>query len=203
MRHSLRIPVLALAAVTTLAGCEKKEEESSAAAKTAAAAPTPTPTPTPAPPPKEEEPEEKKRPADIDTELTDEKRAKVEEAYPKAKGFVVMTEIEDTLKKNKAIDNESAALATFDKMAKGKWVLFTGPMVNLTDEGFDIGVTYTPKQPNDPMGMSRQWFPLTLTGIEGYEKDAFKAGDKVVVLAKYTGDKKATEGYELVAVEHW
>lgn len=53
------------------------------------------------------------------------------------------------------------------------------------------------------MGMSRQFFEVTMTHIDGYTKDAFKAGNMVVVLAKYLGAGKAGPGYELVAADVW
>ncbi len=152
---------------------------------------------------KKAEAEKSQRPSTIDTKVTDDRRSEVEKAYADAKGFIVATDIEEQLKKNKAIKAKEGAIKTFDKSAKGKWVLFSGPMVNLTDDGFDLAVTYTPRAENDPMGMSRQFFTVTLSSIEGYEKDKFKAGSNVVVLAKYDGQAKASSGYELVEVGHW
>jgi hypothetical protein len=178
-------------------GCE--EEPAPPAAEPIAAVPMPPP----APPSVPAAPAEPTRPVEIDTELTDARRAAIEKDVAEAKGFVVATEIESDLKEDKAVSEEKAALAAFDKAAKGKWVLFTGPMVNLTDDGFDIGITYTPLAPNDRMGMSRQFFTVTLSEVEGYEKGDFEAGDKVVVLAKYTGNKIAKPGYELVEKGVW
>ncbi len=151
----------------------------------------------------EEAKQEAARPATIDMEVTEDRRSAVETAYGDAKGFIVATEIEEKLKKDKNIKAKEAAIKTFDKSAKGKWVLFSGPMVNLTDDGFDLAVTYTPRAENDPMGMSRQFFTVTLSSIEGYDKEKFKAGSQVVVLAKYDGDSKASSGYELVEAGHW
>jgi hypothetical protein len=82
-------------------------------------------------------------------------------------------------------------------------VLFAGPLVNLTDEGFDVGIVYTAQMANDPMGMSRQFFEVTLTEIEGYSKEKFKAGNVVVVLAKYNGGGKAGPGNEAVSAGVW
>jgi hypothetical protein len=143
------------------------------------------------------------RPEHIDLALTAERRSDVESAYSEAKGFLVGTELEETMKKNKALKDKGAALKAFDKAAKGKWVLFSGPIVNLTDTGFDLGVTFTPRMENDPMGMSRQFFMVKLDSVEGYTKDAFKDGQTVVALAKYDGDGKASKGYELVSTGHW
>jgi hypothetical protein len=157
----------------------------------------PTPTPTPAP-----TPAVAKRPK-VDLELTDARRAAVESKYPEAKGFLHGKDLEEKLKANKAIKAKEGAVTAFDKAAKGKWVLFGGSMVNLTEKGFDLGIVYTPQLPGDVMGMSRQFFEVTFSDVEGYDKNQFKAGDVVVVLAKYLGGGKAEPGRELVATEVW
>lgn len=189
-----------LVSMATL-GCEEEPNpEQAAEAIAPAPTPPPIPPPPPAPPPAPAEPA---RPADIDLELTAERRTAIEEKFGDAKGFVVASEIESELKKNEAVSEEKAAVTAFDRAARGKWVLFTGPMVNLTEEGFDMAITYTPQAPNDPMGMSRQFFTVTLSEVEGYEKDDFKAGDKVVVLTKYAGNKTGKPGHELVEQGMW
>ena len=86
---------------------------------------------------------------------------------------------------------------------KGKWVLFTGNAANLTASNFDMGVVYTPQIPGDSIGMSKQWFPVHMSEIEGYKQDALKTGDMVVVLVKYDGAGKASPGQELVATGVW
>lgn len=155
--------------------------------------------------PKEEakQPEVPERPKDIPQELTAERRSAVEKAHPESKGFLVASEIEEALKKDKKNSTKPAAIKTFDKTAKGKWVLFVGTLVNPTDTGFDLAVTYTPLDPADRMGISRQFFTVTLSQIEGYKADAFKSGNTVAVVAKYTGEQKAGPGYELVADKSW
>jgi hypothetical protein len=178
-------------------GCS---EEKKVAATTATATAAPTPTPTPAPPPKEDKP---KRPAKIDTEVTADRRSKVEGANSDAKGFLVASELENKLKANKTLKAKEAGVTAFDKMASGRWILFAGPLSNPTDSGFDLGITYTPQMAGDVMGMSRQWFPVTFTGVKGYDVSQFKAGQVVVVLAKYVGKQKAENGTELVATGTW
>jgi hypothetical protein len=190
--------------VSALVGCEEEKPKASATAANAAPAPTPTPTPTPTPAPTPAPTAEKAaRPTKLDTELTPARRAAIESKHAAAKGFLVASELEAKLKANKALKDKKGALAAFDKAASGKWVLFTGPMVNLTEEGFDVGIVYTPQLPNDPMGMSRQFFEVTLTKVDGYTKSAFKDGTMVVVLAKYNGAGKASPGHELVATGDW
>jgi hypothetical protein len=186
-----------------LTGCE--DEKPSTATKptaTQAAAPAPTPTPS-SPPPATEAPKTGERPSKIDTALTPERRSAIESKYGAAKGFLAAADLEKKLKADKTLKDKKAAVAAFDKAARGKWVLFTGPLVNLTDDGFDVGFEYSPQLPNDPMGMSRQFFEVTSTKVEGYKKDAFKAGNVVVVLVKYNGAGKASPGYELVSQNAW
>ena len=176
-----------------LGACEdaKPAAESKPAVASAPVA-VPAPTPSASPPSAPAAAEKPERPAKIDTELTPARRSALETKYVSAKGFLVATE-----------QDKKAAVAAFDKAARGKWLLFSGPLVNLTDAGFDLGIVYTPQLPNDPMGMSRQFFEVTLTQIEGYSKEAFRTGNVVVVLAKYNGAGKAGPGHELVASGDW
>jgi hypothetical protein len=116
---------------------------------------------------------------------------------------LVGSELEAKLKADKTLKDKKSAVAAFDRAARGKWVLFASPLVNLTDAGFDVGVVYTPQLAGDPMGMSRQFFEVTLSNIEGYDKSAFHAGNMVVVLVKYEGGGKASPGYELVSTGVW
>jgi hypothetical protein len=190
--------------VTLLGGCEEEKAAAPAAKPTAAAAPTPSAAPTPAAPaPTAEKAAGSERPTKIETELTPARRAAVEAKYASASGFLVASELEAKLKANKALKDKKAAVAAFDKLATGKWVLFTGTLVNLSDDGFDVAVVYTPQLPDDPMGMSRQFFEVTMSKVEGYEKAAFKDGNTGVVLAKYNGAGKAGPGQELVATGVW
>jgi hypothetical protein len=188
--------VLGLCCVVA-SGCEAEKPK---AAPPAIAAPSVAPV---AVAPKPKEPPKSSRPEKIDVTVTPARKSEIEGAYAEAKGFAVSSEIEESLKKNKALKDKGPALKAFDKAAQGKWVLFSGPIVNLTETGFDLGVTFTPRLENDPMGMSRQFFMVTLAGIEGYSKADFKDGQVVVALAKYDGNAKASKGYELVATGHW
>jgi hypothetical protein len=175
-------------------------------AKKAEPAPSATPAPTPVATPTEtahKEPPKSTRPEKIDVELTADRRTKAEAAVPEAKGFVVSSAIEEKLKANKKLKEKEGGVTAFDKMAGGKWVLFTGPIANLTESGFDMGITYTPQIKGDVMGMSRQWFPVTFSNVKGYDSTKFKVGNVVVVLAKYEGKQKAGPGTELVDAGAW
>jgi hypothetical protein len=183
--------------VPVICGCS--EDKKPDAVPSATAAPPPPPAPAPEPP-KEEKPS---RPEKIDPEVTADRRTKIEAAMPEAKGFLVATELEEKLKKNKTLKDTGGAVKAFDKLALGKWILFSGPISNPAAGGFDLGVTYTPQIKGDVMGMSRQWFPVSFTDVKGYDASAFKGGQMVIVLAKYTGKQKAGPGEEAVAVNQW
>jgi len=184
--------------------CE--EEKPPAPAKPApSAVAAPAPTPSAAPAPEVEKPAAKAgaRPSKIDTELTPARRAEVEGKYAAAKGFLVVSDVQAKLKADRSLKDKKAAVAAFDKLARGKWLLFNGPLVNLKDDGFDMALEYTPQLPNDPMGMSRQFFEVSMSEVEGYTKDAFKDGNVGIVLVKYNGATKASPGHELVATGVW
>jgi hypothetical protein len=187
-----------------LLGCEEEKPKPATAPSAAEVAPAPTPTPPPAAtaaPTAEKKTGQ--RPSKIDTELTASRRAAIEAKYPAAKGFVAASEIQAKLKADKTLKDKKSGIAAFDRQAKGKWLLFTAPLVNLTDDSFDIGFEYTPQLPNDPMGMSRQFFEVNMSKVEGYDKELFKSGNLGVVLVKYNGAAKASPGYELVSLGVW
>jgi hypothetical protein len=194
--------VLACAALCLVLGCEDEKPAPAAASASASAAPAPAPTPAPEAP-KPEPKSDAARPEKIDLSLTPERRTAIEAKYPAAKGFVEEKELEAKLQKNKGLKDEKTAVPAFDKLAKGKWLLFAGNAANLSATGFDMGVVYTPQVPGDSIGMSKQWFPVHMSEIEGYKQDLLKTGDMVVVLVKYEGASKATPGQELVATGVW
>jgi hypothetical protein len=191
--------------LSLLAGCEEEKPKPEAKTPPASPAPATTAAATAATASASAAAPDKAaaRPVKIDTELTVARRAAIESAHGAAKGFLVGSELEAKLKADKTLKDKKAAVAAFDRAARGKWVLFASPLVNLTDDGFDVGVVYTPQLAGDPMGMSRQFFEVTLTKVEGYRKDAFQAGNMVVVLVKYEGAGKASPGYELVSSGVW
>jgi hypothetical protein len=177
--------------LSLLLACEEQKPAGTSAVPSAA--------PTPAPVAKKAG----ERPTKIETEVTADRRAAVEAKYPAAKGFIAASELQTKLKADKTLKDKKAALTAFDKQAKGKWLLFTGPLVNLKDDAFDMAFEYTPQLPNDPMGMSRQFFEVSMSKVEGYDKELFKGGNLGVVLVKYTGAAQASPGYELVALGAW
>jgi hypothetical protein len=189
-------------ALPLLFGCEEEKPAAPTKPMPSAVAP-PAVTPSAAPAPENAAAKAGERPTKVDAELTPARRAAVEAKYAQAKGFVAVAELQAKLKADKSLKDKKAAVTAFDKIARNKWLLFTGPLVNLKDDGFDMALEYTPQLPNDPMGMSRQFFEVTMSEVEGYSKEAFKDGNVGVVLVKYTGAAKASPGYELVAAGVW
>ena len=145
------------------------------------------------------------RPKDsVDLIVSPEKRARVERLAPEARGFLTSDEIEKRLyamelKRGKDKD----AVKALDQIARGKWVLFTGNVGNLTDQGCELPIRYTPKDPNDSLGLTSVWVPIRLSGIKGYDRAEYDAGDLAVILARYDGEQKATPGYDVVLLRSW
>jgi hypothetical protein len=145
------------------------------------------------------------RPKDsVDLIVSPEKRARVEHLAPEARGFLTSDEIEKRLyamelKRGKDAD----AVKALDGIARGKWVLFTGNVGNLTDQGCELPIRYTPKDPNDSLGLTSVWVPIRLSGIKGYDRSQYAAGELAVILARYEGAQKATPGYDVVLLRSW
>lgn len=205
--HLVRDPFLHGAAALLLTGltvsCKSEEPAPKPAEAPAVAQVAPPPAAKPETPPPEDKPKADARPKNIDTKLTDARRTAIETAVPTAKGFLVASEIEEKLKADKKVSAEDAAVKAFDRAAKGKWVLFTGTAVNVSETGFDMAIVYTPLIKGDVMGMSRQFFTVTFSNVEGYTEGKLKAGQTAVVLAEYNGKKKASPAHELVALGKW
>jgi len=198
---TFRRSLSACTAVLFLLGCDvDKPAPTAASAVPSAVAPVPTPVPELVKP---EAKPDSARPEKIDLTLTPERRAAIDGKYASEKNFLVEKELEAKLQKNKTLKDGKTALAAFDKLAKGKWLLFSGNAANLSASSFDMGVVYTPQIAGDSIGMSKQWFPVTMSEIEGYKADLLKTGEIVVVLAKYNGGGKASPGHELVATGVW
>lgn len=199
----IKISLLSVACLALLAsGCDttKTAHAKPKPKPSATAAATPTPAATQAAPkPTATAPA---RPTHLDTKLTAARRAKIEKAHPDAKGFLVMKDLQDKLKKEH-LKAKGPAMKAFDRLAKGKWVLFTGPLTNESDTGFSLGVVYTPRAKGDIMGMSRQYFLVKLTKVKGFAEKTMKNGTMVAVLAKYEGKGKAGPGFELVSEGNW
>jgi hypothetical protein len=145
------------------------------------------------------------RPKDsVDLIVSPEKRARVEALAPEAKGFLVGETLEHQLyglelKRGKDPD----ALSALDRLAKGKWVLFTGNIGNITPEGCELPIRYTPKDPNDSLGLTSTWLPIRITKIKGFSPAEYRPGELAAVLAHYEGGMKAGPGYDVVLLNSW
>jgi hypothetical protein len=137
-------------------------------------------------------------------EVTDAIRSRVESRHPEAAGFLTGAQIEEKLF---ALDlkrgKDDEALKHFDRLAKGKWILLTGPLTAPQADGFELPVRYTPRDPTDPMGLTSQWISVKLTELQGYEATEYRSGEKAAVLAKYKGSKEASPGFDLILLGHW
>jgi hypothetical protein len=137
-------------------------------------------------------------------EVTSEIRSRIERRHPEAAGFLSGKELEEQLfamdlKRGK--DDE--ALKRLDAIAKGKWILLIGPITETKPEGFQLPVRYTPRDPQDPMGLTSQWLSIQLREIEGYDATEYRPGEKAAVLAKYRGALEASPGFDLVLLGQW
>jgi len=186
-----------------LVSCSSSKEKSSggmaeiASGSLAVRAPLPTSTPSASAAPSKPV---VARPRDaVDLIVSPEKRARVEQLAPEARGFLTSEELERKLyelelKRGKDAD----AVKALDRLAKGKWVLFTGNIGAITPEGCELPIRYTPKDPNDSLGLTSVWVPIQISAIKGYDATEYRAGELTAILARYEGGRKATPGYDVV-----
>jgi hypothetical protein len=86
------------------------------------------------------------RPKIVDETVTNERRRRIEAKVSKAQGFLVAQELAAGLQQDLEVTTEEEALEKFDRQAEGRWVLFSGPINEMTAEGFwsrstEFGVT--------------------------------------------------------------
>lgn len=147
----------------------------------------------------------KRAKTEADLVVTPERRAKLEAVVPEAKGFIDQREeLEPKLFKQELKRGANdTALEAFDKLAKGKYVLFSGYIIEPKPEGFDLAVRYTPRDPADPVGLTATWFPVHFTQVRGYDATAYQGGEPVAVLAKYEGAQATSAARDLISLEEW
>src|SRR6188768_1333908 len=114
--------------LSLLLACEDEKPASPSKPAAPIATPASTPSAAPAAAPKAEKTSE--RPSKVDTELTPARRSAIEAKYASAKGFLAASDLQVKLKADKSLKDKKAAIAAFDKLARGKWLLFSGPLVN-------------------------------------------------------------------------
>jgi hypothetical protein len=141
---------------------------------------------------------------EADLVVTPERRAKLEAAVPEAKGFLDQRELEPLLFKRElkrgATDD---GLEAFDKLAKGRFVLFSGNIIDPKAERFDLAVRYTPRDPADPVGLTATWFPVHFERVAGYDPNVYHAGDPIAVLAFYEGQQTTQKARDVILLEQW
>lgn len=146
-----------------------------------------------------------KRPKDAaELILTPPRRAKLEAAYPQAKDFLDQSAIEQELfgKPLKRGAND-AAVAAFDRLAKGRYVLFTGNIMSPAADGFELAVRYTPREATDPMGLTATWFPVRFQNVKGYDQAQYRGGEPTAILAKYEGKQQTSAAADVILLEQW
>jgi hypothetical protein len=196
-----------LASVALASACSAKKEEKSSAisaiASSSLAVRAPTvPSVTPAPLPEKPVIQRPKDAADL--LVSTEKRARVESFAPEARGFLNSAELEEQLYKMQIKrGKDSDAVKALDQLAAGKWVLFTGNIGSPAADSFELPIRYTPKDPNDKLGLTNVWISVKLTKIRGYDASEYRPGELAVMLAKYEGKEVATGGYDVVLLGHW
>ena len=205
MAHAhLVLPAVLLVAV---ASCDSPKKSDAAGITAIASSSLAIKSLTPAPSQVVQEPEKPvvRRPKDpADVMITPERRARVESLVPEAKGFLTTEDLEAELYKMQlARGKDPAAVKALDRLAAGKWVLFTGNIGTLTPATFELPVRYTPRDPNDVMGITAVWIPVQFSNVKGYSEKGYRPGEFAVVLARYDGAKKATQGYDVVFLEKW
>src|SRR5690606_27608589 len=146
-----------------------------------------------------------RRPKDVaELFLTPERRAKIESANPQAKGFLDQATLEQQLF-DKALNrgNNDAAVAVFDRLAKGRYVLFRGNIMAPEGDALELAVRYTPREATDPMGLTATWFPVRFTNVKGYDSAQYRAGQPAAILAKYEGKQRTSDAVDLILLEQW
>lgn len=139
-----------------------------------------------------------------DLVLTEARRAKIEQAFPEAKGFVEAAELErDLYKQNLRRGKDAKAQAALDRLAQGKWVLFTGNAVTRKKDGFTLPLRYTARDPNDRLGLTSTWLGIEFSNISGYDSAEYQPDEPMAVLAKYDGKGAAGPGYDLLLLNRW
>jgi hypothetical protein len=188
-----RLKVALVAILGAVVGCDKK--------------PPPPPVASAAPvesaPAEDDDPPLGPRPQKIDRELTAARRAKIEARIPEAEGFLLATDLERELQADRDVDREEAALEKFDARAKGKWVLFVGPMLERDGDGYVMTVTYHPGSKRDKMQVTPSWLRIEIADIRGYSTILTRDGMETAVLAKYLGKGKASPAHDLVGRSIW
>lgn len=141
---------------------------------------------------------------EADLVLSPERRAKLESVVPEAKGFLDSRDIEASLYKQELQRGANdTALKAFDKLAKGRYVLFAGYIIDPKPDSFDMAVRYTPRDPADPVGLTATWFPVHFTQVKGYDATAYQGGESVAILAKYEGAQVASSARDAISLEEW
>jgi len=191
--EKLGVAFAVVAGLVGAAGCERKPT------------PPPVPSATSAAPVErgDEDPPAGPRQQKIDLTLTDARRARIEAKIPEAQGFIAAPDLERELQRNPDVDREEAAMEHLDALAKGKWILFMGPMLERDADGYVMTLTYHPGSKRDKMRVTPSWLRVELTNIRGYSTILTQDGMETAVVAKYLGKGRAAPAHDLVGRSIW
>jgi hypothetical protein len=193
--------------VVALAACNssKKEEASAISAIASGSLAMRAPAPAaPSAPPVPEKPVVVRPKDEADLIVSASKRSRVESLAPEASGFLTSADLEEQLYKMQLRrGKDSDAEKALEKMAKGKWILFTGNIGNPTADGCEMPIRYTPKDPNDFTGLTSTYLSIKITKIQGFGGTEYRQGELAVILAKYEGKQAASPAYDPVFLHKW
>ena len=203
-----RVALLSLVLISGVACSASKDPPSEGAiaaiASESLAVRAPEPVAAPAVPQEPEKPVTLRPKDQTDLIVSAERRARVEHFAPEAKGFLTSADLETKLYRQQLKrGKDEDAVKAFDHLAKGRWVLFTGNIGAINSDSFELPIRYTPKDANDPLGLTSVWIPIQLSNVKGYDPGTYQPGELVVMLAKYEGKQKATPGYDVVMLKAW
>ncbi len=146
-----------------------------------------------------------RRPKDLsELVLNAKRRQTLEQRFPQARGFLELSEVEQRLfAKPLKRGNDAEALKALDSAARNQWVLFVGNIVEPSDEGFRLAVRYTPREAQDPLGLTSAWLPVEFTEVEGFDAKNYRPGEPIAVLAKYVGEGRTEHARDVVFLRAW
>lgn len=134
--------------------------------------------------------------ADEDLTVTKERRAAIAKAAPEAKKFVLAEDLLATALKKKP-GNAKELEAAWDKVAKGKWILFTSSLSSVGSEGFMINFSWGEGDPY------RETLLIKVAHPKGYDAAQRSLGPRYPMLVKYKSARSADPAYDLIGVGAW
>ncbi len=183
---------------------EPKEPPRTTSAPLAESARATATPPKPSPPPSSTRPSVR-RPKDLsELVLNPRRRQTLEQRFSQARGFLEQSEVERQLfAKPLKRGNDAEAQKALDSVAQNRWMLFSGNILEPADAGFKLAVRYTPREAQDPLGLTSAWLPVHFTNVEGFDAKNYRPGEAIAVLAKYVGKGRVEGARDVVFLQAW